>query len=168
MAFQFSPTAFQFSPMAFRFSSTAFHFPRNPRKCIYGKKYTKDCYSSFVFFATCSPSFLVPAKQYLHLTQHNRPGKPLIRILYREGIAQVCSLSMNLYEVALLPLLKRMQVAVPDALAPAYADDTAAAGKTMHNAACLCYLLHHGPRYSYLPDPRKSWYICKVENKAVA
>jgi hypothetical protein len=68
--FPLSPTAFRISPTAFRFSSTAFHFPRNPRKSIYGEKYTKDCYLSFVFFATCSPSFVVPAKQYLRLTQH--------------------------------------------------------------------------------------------------
>jgi hypothetical protein len=69
-SFPLSPMVFQFSPTAFRFSSTAFHFPRNLRKSIYGKKYTKDCYSSFVFFATRSPSFVVPAKQYLRLTQH--------------------------------------------------------------------------------------------------
>ena len=68
--FLLSPTAFQFSPTAFRFSLTAFQFPRNPRKSIYGKKYTKDRYSSFVFFATCSPSFVTPTEQYLHLTQH--------------------------------------------------------------------------------------------------
>ena len=74
---------------------------------------------------------------------------------------------MNLYGVALLPLLKRMQVAVPDALAPAYADDTAAAGKALHNAACLSYLMRHGPRNGYFPEPGKSWYICKVEDKAV-
>ena len=61
---------FPLSPTAFRFSSTAFRFPRNPRKSIYGEKYTKDCYSSFVFLATCSLSFVIPAKQYLHLTQH--------------------------------------------------------------------------------------------------
>jgi hypothetical protein len=35
--------------MAFPFSSTAFHFPRNPGKSIYGGKYTKDRYPSFVF-----------------------------------------------------------------------------------------------------------------------
>ncbi len=68
--FLLSPMAFQFSPTAFWFSSTAFRFPRNPRKSIYGEKYTKDCYSSFVFFATRSPSFVIPAKQYLRLTQH--------------------------------------------------------------------------------------------------
>jgi hypothetical protein len=54
-------TAFQFSLTAFQFSSMAFHFPRNPRKSIYGDKYTKDRFSSFVFPATCSPSYVVHA-----------------------------------------------------------------------------------------------------------
>jgi hypothetical protein len=31
----------------------------------------KDRYSSFVFFATRSPSFVIPTKQYLRLTQHH-------------------------------------------------------------------------------------------------
>ncbi len=68
--FSLFPTALRISPTAFQFSSAAFCFPRNPRKSIYGKKYTKDCYSSFVFFATCSLSFVITAKQYLRLTQH--------------------------------------------------------------------------------------------------
>ena len=98
----------------------------------------------------------------------DRSGKPHIRILSREGIAQGCSLSMNLYGVALLPLLKRMQVAVSDALAPAYEDDTVAAGKAVHNSACLSNLLRHGPRqWGYFPDPGKSWHICMAEYKAV-
>ncbi len=63
--FPLSPMAFQISPTAFRFSSTAFRFPRNPRKSIYGKKYMKDSYLSFVFFATRSPSFVITDKQYL-------------------------------------------------------------------------------------------------------
>ncbi len=98
----------------------------------------------------------------------NRPGKPPIMILSREGIAQGSSLSMNLYGVTLLPLLKRMHEAVPDALAPAYADDTATAGKAVHNAACLSYLLCHGPRYGYFHDPGKFWYVCKVKDETVA
>ncbi len=40
---------FPISSTAFQFSSTAFHFPRNPGKSIYGGKYTKDRYLSFVF-----------------------------------------------------------------------------------------------------------------------
>jgi hypothetical protein len=52
---------FLLSSMAFQFSSTVFRFPRNPRKSSYGGKYTKDRYSSFVFPATRSPSFVIPA-----------------------------------------------------------------------------------------------------------
>jgi hypothetical protein len=58
--FLLSSMAFRFSSTAFQFSSTAFHFPRNPQKSIYGGKYTKDHHSSFVFSATCSPSFVIP------------------------------------------------------------------------------------------------------------
>jgi hypothetical protein len=57
--FPISSMAFRFSSMAFQFSSTTFLFPRNPRKSIYGGKYTKDHHSSFVFPATCSPSFVI-------------------------------------------------------------------------------------------------------------
>ncbi len=60
--FPLSSTAFQFSSMAFQFSSMAFLFPRNPRKSIYGGKYTKDHHSSFVFPATCSPSFVIATR----------------------------------------------------------------------------------------------------------
>jgi hypothetical protein len=57
-----------------------FFFPRNPRKSIYGEKYTKDCYSSFLFFATHSPIFVIPAKQYLCLTQHT----PVVQLCYQQ------------------------------------------------------------------------------------
>ena len=60
--FPLSSMAFRFFSMAFQFSSMAFHFPRNPRKSIYGGKYTKDHHSSFVFPATCSPSFVIPTR----------------------------------------------------------------------------------------------------------
>jgi hypothetical protein len=52
--FPLSPMAFRLSSMAFQFFSMAFRLPRNPRKSIYGGKYTKDHYLSFVFPATCS------------------------------------------------------------------------------------------------------------------
>ncbi len=63
--FPLSPMAFQFSPTAFQFSPTAFH----RKKSIYSERYKKDCYLSFVFFTTCSPSFVILAKQYLCPTQ---------------------------------------------------------------------------------------------------
>jgi hypothetical protein len=67
MVFRFLQRRFAFfndfllSSMAFQFSSMAFRFPRNTRKSIYGGKYTKDHYLSFVFPATCSPSFVILA-----------------------------------------------------------------------------------------------------------
>jgi hypothetical protein len=57
--FPLSSFALRFYSTAFQFSSMAFLFPRNPRKSIYGGKYTKDHHSSFVFPATCSPSFVI-------------------------------------------------------------------------------------------------------------
>ncbi len=53
---------FSLSSTSFQFSSTAFLFPRNPRKSIYGGKYTKDHHSSFVFPATRSPSFVIATR----------------------------------------------------------------------------------------------------------
>jgi hypothetical protein len=75
--FPLSPTAFRISPTAFQFSSTAFCFPRNLRKSIYGEKYMKDCYSSFVFFATRSPSFVITDKQYLRDYPTHSCGAPV-------------------------------------------------------------------------------------------
>ncbi len=57
-----SSKVFQFSLTAFQFSSTDFLFSRNPRKSIYGGKYTKDHHSSFVLSATCSPSFVITTR----------------------------------------------------------------------------------------------------------
>ncbi len=45
----------------FLLSSMAFQFLRNQRKSIYGGKYTKDHYFSFVFPATRSLNFVIPA-----------------------------------------------------------------------------------------------------------
>jgi hypothetical protein len=62
----------------------AFHFPRNPRKSIYGEKYTKDHYLSFVFFATrsptCSPSFIIPATIPNMGIQEKNPPRNTLKI----------------------------------------------------------------------------------------
>jgi hypothetical protein len=59
--FPLSSMAFRFLQRLSDFSSTAFRFPRNTRKFIYGSKYTNDPYLSFVFPATRSLSFVIPA-----------------------------------------------------------------------------------------------------------
>ncbi len=57
--FPLSSTAFRFLQWISDFLQWLSDFPRNPRKSIYGDKYTKDHYLSFVFFATRSPSFII-------------------------------------------------------------------------------------------------------------
>ncbi len=79
--FPLSSTSFRLSSMAFRFSSTAFRFPRNPRKSIYGGKYTKDHYLSFVF----PPLHLLPK---LCNTRYNTQHTPVVHLC-----SQQCAIS---------------------------------------------------------------------------
>ncbi len=72
--------------MAFQFSSTAYCFLRNPRKSIYGKKYMKDHYLSFVFFATrsptCAASFVIPATIPNNVQNQHLPRCAIIHLQY--------------------------------------------------------------------------------------
>ncbi len=100
--FPLSSSAFWFSSTAFQFSSMAFNFPRNPRKSIYGEKYTKDHYLSFVFFATrspiCSPSFVIPATipiiSYLAPTLVIKAGIPQCQQMAQDTLISKPHLSM--------------------------------------------------------------------------
>ncbi|KAL7525831.1 hypothetical protein ACHAXR_001182 [Thalassiosira sp. AJA248-18] len=40
--------------------------------------------------------------------------------------------------------------------------------KVLHNVQCLAFLMTHGPKYGYFPEPDKCYYICKDENEGVA
>ena len=65
----------------------------------------------------------------------------------------------------MFPLAEGMRAAIPESLQPWFADDLSSGGKATHNAACLNYLMEHGPRYGYFPSPSKLWYICKEADK---
>ena len=82
-------------------------------------------------------------------------GKLAILIHTKEGIAQWCALSVNLYRVATLPTMHDMRAAVPQALHQRFADDSGVAGKAVHSTECLEYLVAHGPQYGYFPKPAK-------------
>ncbi|KAL7525951.1 hypothetical protein ACHAXR_001236, partial [Thalassiosira sp. AJA248-18] len=97
-----------------------------------------------------------------------KPGDPAIVIHSKEGITQGDCRAMSIYGVGLMPLASRMREAIPDALQPWFADDAAGAGKAADNARCLNFLMTHGPKYGYFPEPDKCWYICKAEDEAVA
>jgi hypothetical protein len=98
----------------------------------------------------------------------DEPGKPVIKILSKEGIAQGDPASMLIFGVATMPLCERAMVAVPETLHTWYADDDANTGEAKHNAAVLAFLMEHGPKYGYFPSAEKSWHICKGEDEEVA
>ena len=56
----------------------------------------------------------------------------------------------------------------PDALQPWFADDASAAGKAADSAACLGFLVEHGPLYGFFVGDDKSHFICKEEDEPVA
>ncbi|KAL7543292.1 hypothetical protein ACHAXR_013157 [Thalassiosira sp. AJA248-18] len=98
----------------------------------------------------------------------DRPGSPAIVIHSKEGVTQGDCRAMSIYGVGLMPLAASMRETIPEALQPWFADDAAGAGKAVHNAQCLAFLMEHGPKYGYFPEPDKCYYICKAEDEPVA
>lgn len=86
----------------------------------------------------------------------------------QEGLSQGDPFAMLLYGIALMPLAERMKEAVPGALQPWFADDSAVAGTSEQCADCLAFLCQEGPDYGYYPEPEKSWHISKACDEAEA
>ena len=83
----------------------------------------------------------------------------------REGVTQGDPLSMVLYGVALVPLAKYLREKVPNVVQPWYADDCAMAGPVTGIATAMQLLLLHGPSRGYYPEPSKSIFICRPEDR---
>ena len=66
------------------------------------------------------------------------------------------------------PLAEKTRIAIPRTLQQWFADDLASSGTAKDNAACLQYLIEHGPQSGYFPSPEKLWYICKEADEPVA
>jgi len=96
------------------------------------------------------------------------PGQAPIIIHSMEGITQGCGMAMQAYGIVLLPLCRRMNAQLPGVLKPWYADNASSIGTASDNAQCLAFLVQHGQWYGYVPQPAKSWYVCKAEDEAVA
>ncbi len=107
-------------------------------------------------------------RHWVRFLVRTEPGTLPIVIHSQEGITQGDCLAMSLYGVALMPLASRMRETIPEALQPWYCDDAGAAGKALPNARCLDFLVKFGPQYGYFPEPGKSYYICKAEDKEAA
>lgn len=98
----------------------------------------------------------------------NKVGLPLHIIHSKEDVDQGCTFSMNLCEIGIMPQLRQMLMAVPEAIQPWCADDGSSVGRACSNAVCLYFLTIVGPRYSYFVEQPKSYQVCKAEDKTVA
>jgi hypothetical protein len=76
-------------------------------------------------------------------------------ILSREGVTQGDPLSMFLYSVAIMPLIRRCK-RVDDWRQCWYADDSSAVARLTKLVEWLTLLMEEGPKFGYFPEPTKS------------
>ena len=80
-------------------------------------------------------------------------------LLYsREGVMQGDPLSMLMYSIAVMPLIKSIRCK-EKYLQCWHADDSACAGKLFHIHSWLNRLLQLGPAYGYFAEPTKSFLV---------
>ena len=79
-------------------------------------------------------------------------------LLSREGVTQGDPLSMMLYSVATLPLVRALK-GNGRWFQSWYADDSVCAGSLDDIRCWLDRLLELGPSYGYFPEPRKSYLV---------
>jgi hypothetical protein len=79
-------------------------------------------------------------------------------LLSREGVTQGDPLSMFLYSIAILPLIRRCR-SVDDWCQCWYADDSSAIARFAKLVTWLTRLMEEGPKYGYFPEPAKSYLI---------
>ena len=72
-------------------------------------------------------------------------GEPPVTILSREGVTQGDPLSMVLYRITLIPLVKELRAADPGILYPLYAEDAAFDVSKRRSAQLLKLLMKMGP-----------------------
>jgi hypothetical protein len=76
----------------------------------------------------------------------------------REGVTQGDPVSMLMYALAAMPLIQSLKK-ISGVTQNWYADDAAAIGKLENLALWLESLIHEGPAYGYIPEPKKSYLI---------
>jgi hypothetical protein len=72
---------------------------------------------------------------------------------------------MILYGLALVPLAKTLWRAHPEVVQAWYANDGLLQGLTLQVAAAMTLLQRLGPERGYFPEPAKSIFVCKPEDR---
>ena len=83
----------------------------------------------------------------------------------REGVTQGDPLSMFLYAVGTLPLIRSLKK--PLWTQVWYADDASACGRLVHIRQWFDLLLQRGPSFGYHPNPKKSSLIVDVSLRTI-
>uniref|UniRef100_A0A1X7TK22 Reverse transcriptase domain-containing protein n=1 Tax=Amphimedon queenslandica TaxID=400682 RepID=A0A1X7TK22_AMPQE len=86
-------------------------------------------------------------------------GSPDV-ILSKEGVTQGDPLSMFIYAVATVPLIRKLNQ-ISGVTQLWYADDSSAIGGLSQLHVWFDLLIEIGPHYGYFPEPRKSSLIIK-------
>jgi hypothetical protein len=89
-------------------------------------------------------------------------------MLSREGVTQGDPLSMFLYGIAILPLIRRCKMDEPECIQAWYADDSSAVGRLKRIRQWLDVLLADGPSFGYYPEAAKSYLIVRPRYLALA
>ena len=72
------------------------------------------------------------------------------------------------YGAAVMPLSEQLEMTVPKALQPWYANNLGTTGTAIANTRCLDFIQRRGPKYGYHPEPQKSVCVCKGEDETMA
>jgi hypothetical protein len=91
-------------------------------------------------------------------------GDPGAVLHSREGVTQGDPLSMVLYGVGMLPLIKQLKELYPTLYQPWYADDAAAVGQFEDILLMFNSLIDLGRKYGYFPEQSKSIIIVSEKN----
>ncbi len=78
-----------------------------------------------------------------------------------EGTTQGDPLAMQMYAIATIPLIKKLQNSLKEISQIWYADDACASGKIDMLHAWWKMLSIEGPKFGYYPNPAKTWLVTK-------
>ena len=84
-------------------------------------------------------------------------------LLSQEGTTQGDPLAMPLYDLATIPLIRKLKISMTDVNQVWYADDASGAGKVNKLRKWWDLINMEGPRYGYYLNARKTWLVSEED-----